>query len=257
MTDEIPNPENQPIEAEIVPPPTEEQKEPSNVPSRQPSVLSTLPPEIVEEIDTRLKSGESIKFIREDMIQKYPTVERLKVGYLTWRKRATKLNGGSQKEIKEGTVVKKEMVAALPTAEDIQTAVSKVIDINTSLEDKQAILNALYAKEMQRLTILESKQQNFINPDLEVLILGYVKEIRALLETVSKLQEVLQKDTLSSFKGELDELIRTILTTVYAAYRLNHADSDPASKFDGFRTTLESHLAKTLQQYKQQNPSKT
>jgi len=249
MTDENQKPE-EPIEAEVVPTPV-----PPKHLSMKVGRLDLLPPELKEEMDTRILSGEALTTLREDMIKKYPSVEELKVSYLTWAKRARKLKGGTQKELKDGTVVKKEMVAALPTAEDIQKTVSKVIDPAVSLEDKQAVLAALYAKEMQRLTILESKQQSFINPDLEMLMLGYVKEIRALLETVSKLQETLQKDTLSAFKGELDELIRTILTTVYASYRLEHPDVDPTSKFDGFRATLESHLSKTLQQYKQQKPA--
>lgn len=245
MTDEIPtNPEEpKPIEAEVVPNAPREQ-------NRMPSVLSTLPPEILEELDTRLQSGESIKFVREDMIQKYPSVEGLKVGYLTWRKRATKLNGGTQTEIKEGTVIKKEMVSALPSAEDLQNVVSQVINPDISIENKKEALAALFNKATERLKILEARQKNYIDSEIEALMLTYMKEQRALLETVTKLQEVLQKDVLGQMRGELDEYTRVILTTVYASYKLNHIDSDPTSKFDGFRATLEQHLAQTLKAYK-------
>jgi hypothetical protein len=252
MTDEIPNPE-QPIEAEVVPT-TPEASPTANIPGKVPSVLSTLPPEIIEEMDSRLKGTDNIKFVREDMIKKYPGVEGLKVGYLTWRKRAKKLNGGIQKELKDGTVVKKEMVAALPSSEELAKAVSTVLDLSTPLENKQEALAALFNKATQRLAILEQKQQQFLNPELEALMVTYMREQRALLETVTKLQEVLQRDTLSQFRTELDELIRTILTTVYAAYRLNHVDADPTSKFDAFKADLESHLSKTLQNYSTKKP---
>jgi hypothetical protein len=247
MTDEI-NPKQEPIEAEVVPTP----EHPTS--NRMPSKLSTLPPEIIEEMDTRLKSNETVKFVREDMIKKYPTVEGLKVGYLTWMKRARKLNGGSQKEIKEGVVVKKEMVAALPSAEDLQKAVSTVLDPSISLEHKQEALSSLFNKATQRLAVLEARQKNFLDPEIEALMIAYMKEQKSLIEKVTELQEVLQRDTLSQFRTELDELIRTILTTVYSCYKLNHADADPTSKFDGFKADLESHLAKTLQNYKQQKP---
>jgi hypothetical protein len=244
MTDETPQP-NQPIDAEIVP------KTHLMV-----SKLSTLPPEIIEEMDTRLMGKESVKFVREDMIQKYPTLEALKASYLTWMKRARKLNGGSQKEIKEGVVAKKEMVAALPSSEQLKEAVSKVLDPQISLDKKQEALSSLFDKATQRLAILEASQQHFMDPNFEALILAYMKEQKSLIEKVTELQEVLQRDTLSQFRSELDELIRVILTTVYAAYKLNHADIDPTSKFDGFKADLESHLSKTLQNYKQQNQPK-
>jgi hypothetical protein len=256
MTDETPQPEK-PIDAEVVPTSPEpafvsNTADATTVPNKMPSKLSLLPPEIIEEMDSRLKSNESVKGVREDMIKKYPNVEGLKVGYLTWMKRARKLNGGSQKEIKEGVVVKKEMVAALPTAEDIQAAVSTVLNPSVDLKDKEAVLTALYAKEMQRLAILEAKQKTFIDPNIEMLMLGYVKEVRALLETVTKLQEVLQKDLTTQFRGEIDELIRVILSTVYAAYKSVHKDEDPLSQFDAFRVGLEGHLTKTLAAYKSQ-----
>jgi hypothetical protein len=251
MTDETPNqPEQEHIETEIVPEASKEQPSPIVNASGKVSVLNTLPPEIIEEMDTRLKGDETIKAIRLDMIQKYPSVEGLKVSYITWMKRAKKLNGGSQTDRKDGTIVKKEMVAALPSAEDLQKAVSTVLDLNLSVDKKSEALAALFNKTTQRLAVLESKQQAYLNPDYEILIIQYIKESRALLETVAKLQDTLNKNILDSFRGELDELIRTILTTVYSSYKLNHDDSDPLSKFDGFRSTLESHLSKTLSAYK-------
>jgi hypothetical protein len=253
MNDETPNPEeNKPIEAEIIPDPKLEQPAfvSNAVPGNMPSLLSTLPQEIIEEMDTRLKGDEPIKFVREDMIKKYPTLEGLKVTYAVWYKRAKKLNGGTQKELKEGGLVKKDMVAALPSAEDLTKAVSSVLDLNLSVDRKQEALSSLFNKATQRLAFLESKNQAYINPDYEILIIQYIKESRALLETVAKLQDTLNKNILDSFKGELDELIRVILTTVYASYRLEHLDSDPLSKFDAFKSTLETHLAQTLKAYK-------
>lgn len=253
MTDETPNPEQpkqEPIEAEVVP------NEP-RVSNRQASILSTLPPEITEEMDVRLMGNETVKFVREDMIKKYPTVEGLKVGYLTWMKRSRKLNGGSKKEIKEGVVIKKEMVSALPTAEDLQKAVSTVINPEISIENKKEALASLFNKATQRIAILEARQKNYLDPEIEPLIGSYMREQRALLETVTKLQEVLQRDVLAQMRGELDEYTRVILTTVYASYKLNHLDSDPTSKFDAFRATLEQHLVQTLKAYKttSQKPS--
>lgn len=255
MTDETPNPNNQPVDAEVIPSP----KPPAIAPPKRgaPSVLSTLPPEIIEEIDTRLKSDESVPFIREDMIKKYPAMTGLKVGYLAWAKRARKLKGGSQKEIKEGVVVKKEMVAALPSADDLQKAVSTVINPEISLDNKKEALAALFAKATQRLALLEKRQQNWLDPEIEALMITYLREQRALLETVTKLQEVLQKDVLGQMRGELDEYTRVILTTVFASYKMAHNDSDATSKFDFFRITLEQHLAQTLKAYKSasQKPS--
>lgn len=248
MIDETPNqPDPQlPIDAEVVP------NEPklSLGKMKMTSILSSLPPEILEEIDTRLQGDETVKGIREDMIKKYPTLEALKVGYLTWMKRARKLNGGSQKEIKEGVVVKKEMVAALPSAKDLQKAVSTVLDPSISLDNKKEALSSLFNKATTRLAVLERRQQNFLDPEIEALMITYMKEQRALLETVTKLQEVLQKDVLGQMRGELDEYTRVLLTTVYSSYKLAHSDTDATSKFDFFRITLEQHLAQTLAAYK-------
>jgi hypothetical protein len=184
------------------------------------------------------------------MIKKYPTLEALKVGYLTWRKRAKKLNGGTQTELKDGTVAKKDMVAALPSAEDLQKVVSKVLDPAISLDHKQEALASLFSKATQRLAILEARQKNWLDPDIEALMLAYMKEQKSLIEKVTELQEVLNRDILSGFKNELDELIRTVLSTVYASYKSVHPDSSPQSAFDAFRINLEGHLAKTLQSYK-------
>jgi hypothetical protein len=246
MTEETPQPEK-PIEAEVVPTTPEAPKHPSVKVSR----LDALPPEIKEEMDTRILSGESVQFIREDMGKKYPGVEELKVGYLTWAKRARKLKGGSQKELKDGTVVKKEMVAALPSAEDLQKAVSTVIDPQISIENKKEALAALFNKATQRLAILEARQKNYIDSEIEALMVTYMKEQRALLETVTKLQEVLQRDILGQMRSELDEYTRVILTTVYQSHNLTYTEKE--SKFDLFRITLEQHLAQTLKSYKATN----
>jgi hypothetical protein len=244
MTDENKLPE-QPIEAEVVPTTPEVPKHRSV----QVGKLDSLPPELKEEMDTRILSGEAVSFVREDMIKKYPNVEGLKIGYWSWNQYSNRLKGGTQKELKDGTVIKKEMVAALPTAEDLQKAVSVVVNPSTTLENKQEALASLFTKATQRLALLESKQQNFINPDIEALMIAYIKESRALLETVTTLQDTLNKNVIDSFKKELDEYTRVILTTVYASYRLSHPDKEPTSKFDEFRITLENHLSKTLQSY--------
>ena len=248
MTDEINEPEppkQESIEAEVIP--NEPKQEKDENPARRPSVLSTLPPELLEEVNTRLQSGEKITAIREDMIQKYPNVKQLKIGYQSWVNHFKKLTGGTSKELKDGTIVKKEMVAALPSADDLQKVVSQVINPEISIENKKEALAALFNKATERLKILENRQKNYIDPDIEALIGGYMKEQRALLETVTKLQEVLQKDVLAQMRGELSEYTRVILTTVYQSHNLTYTGKE--NKFDLFRITLEEHLEQTLKAY--------
>lgn len=250
--------QNKPIDAEIVPntpPPFAESEKKEDQPKTK---LDSLPPEILAEVDKRILAGEALDPLRKELIAKYPNVSELKVNYPSWRKRALKLRGPSHKDSKEGEkLVKKEIGEALPTTQDIQTAVTKVIDPSVALQDKQAILGALYAKQMQRLTILEGKQQNYLNEDYEALIVAYSREIRATLETVDKLQDTLNNDITTQFRRDLIEYTRVLLNNVYNAYKLVHPTTDPNSKFDAFRIELETLQQDTVSNYsKLQNTSK-
>ena len=104
------------------------------------------------------------------MIHKYPSVADLKASYPTWQKHVRVIKGTTP-ELRESLTVKKELASALPTSAVLQKAVSTIIDPSTALEDKQAVLASLYTKEMQRLEVLEARQKNYIDPDIEALMI--------------------------------------------------------------------------------------
>jgi hypothetical protein len=239
--------------------PIEPEKVPSFAESAEPKRTQIkdkflrIPPEIVEEMKERFGKNEPVKAVMLDMQKKYPNVEELKATYASWQKWARNLKGITP-EVKEGIVVKKELVSSLPSAEDLQNVVKTVINPQISLDRKQEALASLFDKATARLAILEARQRNFIDPDIEALMIAYMKEQKSLIEKVTELQEVLNKDVIGQFRSELNEYTRVILTTVYASYRLEHPDADPTSKFDGFKATLEQHLTQTLQAYNQNTP---
>ncbi len=242
----------QPIEAEIVDISSKEVVGPHR---GRIGKFDTLSPEILKEVDNLLLGDETIKKVREEMIQKYPEIEALKVSYASWQRHSLQLRGIT-KEVKEKRIAKKEIAEALPTTDDLQKAVSTVLNVNLSLENKKAALDALFAKIIERMAVVEKAQLNYLNPDLEIISVQYMKLYKDLLETVNKLQDTFNRDIEADVIKQLDEFIRIILTTVYQSYEQTHQKDDISNKFDFFRTTLERLLTSTLQSYKIGNTQK-
>jgi hypothetical protein len=240
MTDEIPQ---EPIDTEIVP--TEQP-----TPNKMPSVLSTLPPEIIEEMDTRLMGGEKVTIVREDMIKKYPAIEGLKASYLTWSKRARKLK--SESSVNKDIAAKKELGSVLPTTEELEMAVKAAIDPTLSLDNKKAAMEALFKESLEQYKVLREKQKNYLNPEYQALMIATMKFSSEMIEKATKYREVLNKDLEADTLKRTDEMIRNMFQLSYQAYSLTHP-MDPnhpeSNKFDSFRITLEELVATFLKNY--------
>jgi hypothetical protein len=214
------------------------------------SKLDNLPPEILKEVDSSILSGKVLKYIRNEMIQKYPNVEGLKASYVVWSKRAFRLRV-STKDAKEESLVKKGFVEALPTTEALQNAVSTVISNPTvSLSDRRAALESLFSKVIEQMARVEDQKKHYLNPDFEIVYINYMKLYKEIIESVNKAQVAFNRDITADMLRQMDQHIEQMFNLAYKAYTKTHLHGASDDKFDSFRIEFEELIAnyfKTLE----------
>lgn len=202
-------------------------------------VLGRLPTEIKEEMETAML--QSVMGARKMMIEKYgaqyPELEKL--GKPSWhfylkrhKERITKTN-----ELKQ---------LSITPPPEIMGVIDAITNPNISLEDKRNALTALFDSCQARSTLLEQRNANYIDAQLEALILANKKEQHAILKTVATLSDQLSKDANKDWLDEAVSLTQVILSTVYNTYKSVNQNHN----FSAFAGALDENVTNVLKQYK-------
>ena len=122
----------------------------------------------------------------------------------------------------------------------IQEGLATVLDPNTPVMDKKAVLEALVRKCGDRITTLEKWQRTTISPQFENCLVRYFAEIRALVETLAKLNNELAPDQ-SMVVNIVDSQIPPIFQAFYNVLK----DVCP-EKLEYIKMRVKEELRRTL-----------
>lgn len=147
-----------------------------------------FPPKILDEVNKAIDDGwrsPHIYNILKDRwsqdLKKIPCI--MTIGrYITWYEDQQKMESGDTiGEIQQNT-------------RDIQKGLETVLDPKVTTMDKKQILELLIRKCGDRIRTLERWQKTTISPAFENCLVRYFAEVRALIETLAKLNHELQPD---------------------------------------------------------------
>jgi hypothetical protein len=129
---------------------------------------------------------------------------------------------------------------------DVKDAVNTTTDNIISLENKRNVLETLFNKCAQRIKIIETLNGgNWPSAQFEQVIGAYVREQRAILETLVKLQAELSKDTEGQVYKEIENILYAWLVAVLNCYKQINGEQ----KFSEFKGLLTDELGKVLQSF--------
>jgi len=213
--------------------------------------LEKLPPDIRRELDDmiRLKNPSAArKYMIEKYGQQFPVLAQLMKN--TYYKYAKKHN------LKSGisTELKAEIVGTSP---ELLNVINKIADPATNIGDKRAALTALYNDCAETSRRLEATQVNFVDPQLQAVILANRKQMCTIVEKLSVLNDQLSKDSDKDWLSEAEHLLDVFTSAVVNSYKITHTDQSNFFKFIGdFRERLKEAM-KTYNASKESEPSKS
>jgi hypothetical protein len=205
-------------------------------------ILEDLPKEVKEDMEAYIRSKNphaAIKYMRNKYGERFPELHGIsKTAIGAYAKRHNVVLG---KEI----ALQKDSAVIPPETLDV---INKITDPSVSLQDKRAALTALYNACETRNRMLMERQINFIDPQLEALILANRKEQRVIIEKIAVLNDQLTKEADKDFIGEMSNLVQVLISSVITSYKLTHQDQVNYSMFmstltENFTTLLKSYTA--------------
>ena len=240
MTDEItPQPELTPItppiqDAVIVP---EKKKVRQNR-----GALENLPQELKDEMEEVMRSknpGKAWEYMREKYgPQNLPVTTVTKAAFYEYSK-------------KHNIKLKKELALQnkiATTSPELLKVIDNITDTNISLGDKRAALTALYKDCEATSKMLQERQTNFLDPQIEALILANRKQMCTIIEKVAVLNDQLTKESDKDWLEEAEILVQVILAAVVTSYKMEHPDQSLYLPFmsrvtDNFTNLMKSYKA--------------
>lgn len=238
MTDEIiPQPEPTPViqDAIIVPASTIKMKQ-------NRGALETLPPEVKEEMEEfmRVKNPTAAhKHMAEKYGIQFPALAT--VSQAAFYKYAKKHNIKLAKELALQN-------RTATTSPELLKVIDNITDTSISLGDKRAALTALYRDCEATSKMLQERQTNFLDPQIEALILANRKQMCTIIEKVAVLNEQLTKESDKDWLEEAEILVQVILAAVVTSYKMEHPDQSLYLPFmsrvtDNFTNLMKSYKA--------------
>lgn len=162
--------------------------------------FSLLPADVINELNANIEAGYSINHIKTLMETKFKDIKW--PSYVTFQKyidnyRFSKFN--------------KESIDAIKTdTEELEKELIKFSSPDLSFDDKKKLLELLIRKSVVRIQTIERWQIASLSPQLEGVLIRYLSEIRALIETLAKLNNELQPDQ-SVIINIIDSKVQPIL----------------------------------------------
>jgi hypothetical protein len=203
--------------------------------------LEGLPKEVKEDMESYMRKENphaTWRYMAEKYGEQFPVLKEIsRVAFNQYWKR-------HKVEIARELILQKRAAEIDPEIRDV---IDKITDPDVPLQDKRNALTALYSSCEARSKLLQERQTNFIDPQLEALILANTKEQHNILKTVATLNDQLTKESDKDWLGEAVVLTQVILSSVYNSYRLTHPDQ---SNFSMFSSTLSENIQAVLKNYK-------
>ncbi|MGH7974905.1 MAG: hypothetical protein ACREBR_05220 [bacterium] len=187
-------------------------------------VLDKLPLTIRQELNEYIRAKNPSQ-ARERMIEKYSKEYPLlagvtKVSYYKYAKRHD-LKG-------VGTELRAEIASTPP---ELLTVIEKIADSTVPLNDKKAALTSLYNDCAATSKKLESTQTNFLDPQIQAVILANRKQMCTIIEKLSTLNDQLSKDSDKDWLSEAEYIVQICTSGVVNSYKITHSDQTLFAKF--------------------------
>lgn len=202
--------------------------------------LEKLPIEVRRELDEQIKitnPSTAKKYMVNKFGKEYPILAA--VGTPSWYEYA-KRHGikGINKELKA------EIVSTTP---ELLNAIDKITDQNVSITDKKAALTRLYHDCDQTSKRLEATQINFMDPQIQAVILANRKQMCIIVEKLAVINDQLSKDSDKNWLEEAEMLIQVCTSAVVNSYKITHKDQTLFSKF---MSDYRSRLVDSMKSYR-------
>jgi hypothetical protein len=186
--------------------------------------LERLPKEVREDMDTHMRA-KNPSATRKYMIEKYtkdfPQLAALtKVAFYNYEKKF---------KIKEIDLALKTQVMNTPP--ELLAVIENFTDANVSLVDKKAALVSLFKDCSDTSKRLELSQQNFLDPQMQMVILQNRKQMVTIIEKIAVLKNQLDQDSSRNLTEAFEEVIQVCLAAVVNSYKVVHQDQSLYSQF--------------------------
>lgn len=152
------------------------------------------------------------------------------------------VKANKERIMKVANIQKSLVEATKESLSDMKEIVDSTVDGGISLENKMQVLVSLFSKCQKRIELIEASNSSFLNPQYEQVIGAYMREQRAILETIVKLQDELNKNTGDKIYNEFEKLTYSWLVTVINCYKKIHGDT----KLIEFKGSLTDDLKNVL-----------
>lgn len=202
--------------------------------------LEKLPKEIRDDMDTYMRAknpSATMKYMIEKYGDKYPQFAKL-------TKRAF-YNYERKFKIKNIDLALQTQVMNTPPA--LLDVIEKMADETISLDDKKAALISLYNDCAATSKRLELAQQNFVDPQMQMVILQNRKQMVTIIEKIAVLKSQLDQDSDKNWRGEVEYIIQVCVSAVVNSYKVTHQDQSLYSKF---MADLQARLTELMKSYK-------
>lgn len=203
--------------------------------------LENLPADVKADMENFMRSktiNATPKYMREKYGEKFPALVDVTTGsyYLYYKRHNV--------EIIQEIALQKASIATPP---ELLTLIEKTTDESASLTDKRAAFIALYNDCAATSKMLDQKQTNFVDPQIQQVILNNRKQMCVIIEKLSVLNDQLTKESDIDWLNEAEILMQIFYGAVVNCYKLTHEDQ---SKFSSFMSTLTDHLTTLFTSYK-------
>jgi hypothetical protein len=207
--------------------------------------LERLPKEVRDDMDTHMRA-KNPSATRKYMIEKYsvqfPQIAGLtKVAFYNYEKKF------KIKEIDQAL-----QAQVMNTPPELLNVIEKMTDQNVSLTDKKAALVSLYNDCAATSRRLEIAQQNFLDPQMQMVILQNRKQMVTIIEKIAVLKTQLDQDSDKNWRGEVEYIIQVCLSAVVNSYKVVHLDQALYSKFMADLLARLTDLMKTYRSTKEE-----
>jgi len=196
-------------------------------------ILEKLPLEVRQELDEYIRAknpSAAKKYIVGRHGTNYPMLASVSI--VTFYKYAEKHNIKGIDNVLQAQITK--------TSPELLNAINKLSDVNAPIGDKRAALTALYNDCAATSRKLEATQINFMDSQIQMVILQNRKQMVTIIEKLSVLNDQLSKDSDKNWLEEAEFIVQVCTSAAVNSYKITHAiDESNFSKFmNDYRTRL-------------------
>jgi len=225
-------------------PPKPEQPAPVNKSTANRGFLERLPKEVREDMDNHMRAknpSATRKYMIDKYSTQYPEIAGLtKVAFYNY-----------EKKFKIKSIDAALQAQVMNTSPELLNVIENFTDDSISLTDKKAALISLYNDCAATSKRLELLQNNFVDPQIQTVILNNRKQMVTIIENIAVLKNQLDQDSDKNWRGEVEYIIQVCLSAVVNSYKVVHQDQTLYSKFMADLLARLTELMKTYRTTKE------